>query len=87
MYKTFDLEQYCDRKSFYGKCYVEETENCFALYSYFTRVMEYNKNTGEVVRLWKGYSATTMRHVNAFLNFLGIDNGGKKYWDSLSGKY
>lgn len=37
---------------------------------------------GEFVRLWSGYSVTTMRHINSFLDFFGISGGGKAWWDA-----
>ena len=51
------------------------------MYSYGTRVARIDTK-GKFYRLWDGYSATTMRHVNSFLrhyNFYGV--GGKKWWD------
>lgn len=69
------------RKSFYGKCYVKGCPGYYALFSYGTLILEYVN--GEIIRQWGGYSATTMRHVNAFMRFLGYDYGGKKWWDSL----
>ena len=35
---------------------------------------------GKFERLWKGYSHTTMRHVNAYIEHYGITGGGKKWW-------
>ena len=33
---------------------------------------------------WDDYSATTMRHVNEFINqFNGGNGGGKAWWDNL----
>ena len=77
--KTFELV--CrDRKSFYGKARVVENRGIKTLYSYNTAVCKINRN-GKFIRLWAGYSATTMRHVNAFLDEYGIDGGGKSWWD------
>ena len=50
------------------------------LLSYNTEVCKINGN-GEFVRLWDGYSVTTMRHVNSFLSFFGISGGGKSWWN------
>lgn len=70
------------RKSFYGKAYVEEySDRTKVLYSYNTPVAAY-KN-GILYRLWEGYSATTMRHVKAFTEFLGIGFRGKNQWDGM----
>lgn len=50
--------------------------------SYDTTVCKIDKS-GEFVRMWEGYSATTMRHINAFIEMFGISGGGKKWWDAL----
>lgn len=47
-----------------------------------TTVCKIDKS-GEFVRMWEGYSATTMRHINAFIEMFGISGGGKKWWDAL----
>lgn len=86
MKKIFDLPV-CgsDRaKSFYGKAKVIETENGEkVLQSYNTEVCKISCN-GEFVRMWEGYSTTTMRHVNSFLSFFGISGGGKAWWETQS---
>ena len=86
MKKIFDLPV-CgsDRaKSFYGKAKVIETENGEkVLQSYNTEVCKISCN-GEFVRMWEGYSTTTMRHVNSFLSFFGISGGGKAWWEAQS---
>lgn len=68
-------------KSFYGKCFVQREGKALCLYSYNTKVASIID--GAFVRHWNGYSATTMRHVNAFVAHYGIDGGGKKWWESL----
>lgn len=69
-------------KSFYGKAKVIEKDNGEkVLQSYDTEVCKITAN-GEFVRLWWGYSVTTMRHVNSFLQFFGIAGGGKAWWDA-----
>ena len=75
--------QYDRVKSFYRKAVVIETDNGeTVLQSYDTEVCKIDSN-GEFIRLWSGYSLTTMRHINAFLELFGIPGGGKKWWDSL----
>ena len=77
------------RKSFYGKAavMVERDSNHratrYSLYSYRTLVAWYDVQSGEFVRVWNGYSQTTMRHVNAFLRLLGYDCGGKAFWTAI----
>jgi len=69
-------------KSFYGKAIIIENESGEkVLQSYETEVCKINNN-GKFARLWDGYSATTMRHVNSFLDFVGIEGGGKAWWDA-----
>lgn len=71
-------------KSFYGKARVIEKDNGeTVLLSYDTEVCKITKR-GKFVRLWGGYSATTMRHVNSFLKLFNIAGGGKSWWDTLT---
>lgn len=81
--RTYELPNVGDRrKSFYGKAKVIEKDNGeTVLQSYDTEVCKINPN-GEFVRLWDGYSSTTMRHINSFLQFFGISGGGKNWWDA-----
>lgn len=67
-------------KSFYGKAKVIEMNGETLLQSYDTTVCKIDKS-GEFVRMWEGYSATTMRHINAFIEMFGISGGGKSWWD------
>jgi hypothetical protein len=69
-------------KSFYGKAKVIETDGETLLQSYDTIVCKIDKS-GKFVRMWSGYSATTMRHINSFIEMFGIEGGGKKWWDAL----
>lgn len=70
-------------KSFYGKAKVIEVENGRYLRSYDTKVC-FLSYGGTFEKLWHGYSATTMRHINAFMNFIGWkEYGGKAWWNSL----
>ena len=69
-------------KSFYGKAKVIEKDNGeTVLQSYDTEVCKIT-SSGEFVRIWSGYSVTTMRHVNSFLQFVGIAGGGKAWWNN-----
>lgn len=81
--KMFDLPVMCGReKSFYGKAKVIEQDNGEkVLQSYNTQVCKITSN-GEFVRMWSGYSVTTMRHVDSFLSFYGINGGGKSWWNA-----
>jgi hypothetical protein len=80
--KTYKLEPIHDRKSFYGKAVViEQDSGDIELKSYNTIVARIRQ--GRFERLWDGYSATTMRHINSFCRTFGIDGGGKAWWTSL----
>lgn len=80
--KMYELQPNDSRKSFYGKARVIEKDNGEkVLQSYNTEVCKVTSG-GQFVRLWSGYSATTMRHVNSFLDLVGIVGGGKAWWDA-----
>ena len=82
MTNTYELKPTNRQKSFYGKARVIERANGdIELKSYDTIVARVHN--GKFERLWDDYSATTMKHVNAFLDTLGINGGGKAWWDSL----
>lgn len=79
--KKFELPA-VNQKSFYGKAIViEYSKDLVVLKSYDTEVARIE--SGRFVRMWGGYSSTTMKHVNAFLGFYGLPGGCKKWWDSL----
>lgn len=82
----FELPCYDSRKSFYGKAIVHQHEGYAELFSYGTLVAVVYYNLPQYgkrfERKWRGYSATTMRHVNSFLHFFGVDGGGKAWWDA-----
>lgn len=84
--RTYDLHPIDGRKSFYGKCkviayYSDNGITSYELVSYTTIVCSYSVNG--FTKLWDGYSATTMRHINAFMAHLGYDYRGKAWWESL----
>lgn len=61
------------RKSFYNKAIVTVDENgAETLYSYDTPIIK-RLVSGELVRLWAGWSATTGRHIKAFC---GLNKAG-----------
>lgn len=80
--KQFKLPCYDNRKDFYGKAVVIETNNGIYLKSYDTFVAMITPGN-KIIRLWSGYSATTMRHVNSFLEHYNLTGGGKAWWDKL----
>lgn len=77
-------------KSYYRKAYVHklyDNDKCIEiLKSYDTNVLAVvysDYDEPQIHRLWDGYSATTMRHINEYLTQNGFTEGGKKWWCSL----
>ena len=64
--KLYELKPIDGRKSFYGKAVVMIDGTTETLLSYNTPVIRRDAITGELTRLWSGWSATTQRHVAAF---------------------
>ena len=71
---------HCDKASFHGKAKIIETAGAFYLLSYQTIVCKVDKATRDFVRFWDGESATTTRHINAFLQDMKINGGGLSWW-------
>jgi hypothetical protein len=80
--KIFELKPNNGRKSFYGKAQVIEQDNGDVELRSYTTIVARIRN-GKFERLWDGYSATTMTHINAFIDAFGIAGGGKAWWTSL----
>ena len=79
--RIYDLPCLDGRRSFYGKAQIIEQDNGeTVLRSYQTEVCRVTSG-GAFVRMWAGWSATTGRHINSFLFFMGIPGGGKAWWD------
>ena len=78
------LEPVDGRKSFYGKAKAIEHDNgTVELKSYNTIVARIEE--GVFYRMWNGYSATTMRHINSFLSEYDVPfPGGAKWWKSMN---
>lgn len=64
--KRYELIPHDGRKSFYGKAIVEVAQDgTETLYSYNTPIIK-RLVSGELVKLWSGWSTTTGRHIAAF---------------------
>ena len=64
--KIYELAPMDGMKSFYGKAKVFIDNNgTETLYSYDTPIIS-RSASGELKRLWHGWSATTGRHIKAF---------------------
>ena len=78
--KTFELTPVNGRKSFYGKCRVEEKNNTLTLKSYETNVAKYSKKTDSLIitKNPEHLTNTTLTHINAFLVHIGKNTMTKK---------
>lgn len=64
--RTYELTPTDGRKSFYGKAVVMVEDNgTETLYSYNTPIIK-RLVSGELVKIWDGWTATTGRHIKAF---------------------
>ena len=93
---TYELKPiHTSQKSFYKKAMVTVTHNDDCMYmvlrSYDTNVVMVKISKGcmpNVKRLWTGYSATTMRHVNELLMQEGFPKLSAHAWLSMElGKF
>lgn len=71
-------------KRFYGKARIAHVESKSGriyeiLISYNTAVCMLD-SAGRFVRLWNGYSATTAKHIAAFMDRYGLPGVGKHEW-------
>lgn len=64
--KVYELTPTNGQKSFYGKAIVKiEDDGTEVLESYGTPVIK-KLNNGELIRLYDGYTQTTVKHIKAF---------------------
>lgn len=64
--RKYELIPTDGRKSFYGKAVVVVEDNgTETLYSYGTSIVK-RLVSGELVKMWDGWTATTGRHIKAF---------------------
>lgn len=64
--KRYELTPNNGRKSFYGKAVVEiAADGSETLYSYNTPIIK-KTSSGDLVKLWDGWTTTTGRHIKAF---------------------
>lgn len=75
--KTFELKPTNGRKSFGNKATVIVNDNISTLISYNTEVASYNHLENKIV-VYDYFSATTLTHINSFLNYYGFDTVSKK---------
>lgn len=86
---------YTNQKSFYGKAKVVSAvvnlDRYYTLQSYNTSVVSVyvdRAGTPFVKKLWNGYSATTMRHINELLMQQGFPKLPARVWCAMEvGKF
>ena len=81
----YDLIPDNGRKSFYGKAKVFYGKSRKYLQSYNTVVCSI-KDNGQFEKYWKGYSNTTMNHINSFRRQNGLETLSKKQWEMIETK-
>lgn len=70
------------QKSYYGKAKIHYLDNGdIILHSYDTDVLKIEN--GKLVKLWNGWSATTMKHIKDFCMAFGFEYGNKSWWDNM----
>ena len=76
------------QKSFYGKAWeiLVPEDDAYVLVSYgrnVARLYFTDYENGVMIRLWDGYSQTTMRHINSWLQWHGMNPITKKQWQEM----
>lgn len=66
-----------------GKAWEGVLNGWHVCYSYGKPVAKVRLYCGEFVRLWNGYTGTTLRHVNEFRFNHGLPKINKKAWDLM----
>lgn len=72
-----------------NRAFYKNDDVTIKLMSYETVVFEYVIATGELIRRWAGYSATTLKHVQMFMCWLHNEpyrrntTFGKANWDAM----
>ncbi len=78
-----ELKPTNSQKSFYGKAMVSfSSTGAKTLYSYGTPIAHIESD-GTFEKLWYGYSATTMKHINSFRETFGLPKLSKSQWEKL----
>ena len=69
-----------------NRAIVIESDNAIYLQSYDTLILKFDKVTKTLVKLWNGYSKTTQKHINTFLQALNVPQMNKKEWEQFTEK-
>lgn len=84
---------YDSQKSFYGRATTEKGKDGYYLYSYNVKVFfipyddgNNNDEVNEMKLLWRGYSATTSRHIREFIRQYATDWQKRNISDKITKK-
>lgn len=66
---------------FNNRAVIIPTNNGYILKSYYTNVCEIRG--GKFIKLWGGFSVTTLKHINAFRKHFNLDTLSKREWIEL----
>lgn len=66
MMRIYELKPATRQKSFYGKAKVIVLDDGTQLLKSYDTIVLKRKASGELVRTWQGWSATTGKHIAAF---------------------
>lgn len=67
-----------------NRALIINTEKCIYLQSYDTLILVINKYENTLTKLYSGWSATTQKHINSFLEKQDIDvHFNKKMWEQF----
>ena len=67
----------------YNRALVIGTPEKVFLQSYDTLILVIDRATGEIKKLWNGYSVTTLKHINTFLKAYNGRTFSKREWESI----
>ena len=68
-------------EGFGGRALIIPTDSGYILQSYYTKVAEIRD--GEFLKLWSGFSVTTLKHINLFRRFANMNTLSKREWIEL----
>ena len=66
-------------------CGMGKTDSVYIVFSYGTPVLsvDCSQEMPKLVRHWDGYTPTTLRHINKFLEMLQLLKINKKIWEDM----
>ncbi len=70
---------------FGGRAIIKTDENGNPiLQSYYTDVCRFDLKERKFIKTWNGFSVTTLKHINIFRQFLGLETISKRTWIELT---